>query len=257
MTADQGALESAAQALRAARHVVVLTGAGVSAESGIPTFRDALTGLWERFDAEMLATAEAFRRDPALVWGWYEWRRARVLRARPNPGHLAIALLGKSVPTFTLVTQNVDDLHERAGSVAPVHLHGSLHEPRCFRCARPHRLPDGTPNEPEGGRRLEPPRCHHCGDRVRPGVVWFGEALPEGAWANARDAAGSCDVMIVVGTSGLVLPAATLPTLAAANGARIIRIDPNAEALSSVAGERIVGRAGVVLPALVAAVHAA
>ena len=241
-----------AQALRSARHVVVLTGAGVSAESGILTFRDALTGLWERFDAEALATAGAFRRDPALVWGWYEWRRGKVLRAQPNPGHHALAILETSVPQFTLVTQNVDDLHERAGSVEPIHLHGSLHEPRCFACARPYLLKDGMPDEPEGGRRLEPPRCLHCGGRVRPGVVWFGETLPVDPWKKAKDAASVCDVMIVVGTSGLVQPAASLPGFAAKNGARIVLIDPNPDAIASPSTERIVGIAGVVLPALVA-----
>ena len=123
-----------AETLRSAQHVVVFTGAGVSAESGIPTFRDALTGLWERFDASSLATAEAFRADPALVWGWYEWRRMKVLQAKPNPAHLAIAELARHVPRLTLVTQNVDDLHERAGSREVIHLHGSLHQPRCFDC---------------------------------------------------------------------------------------------------------------------------
>jgi NAD-dependent deacetylase len=123
--------EAAVAALRAARQVVVFTGAGVSAESGIPTFRDALTGLWERFDAAELASADAFRRDPALVWGWYEWRRMSAMRAEPNAGHRAIAALATRVPKLTLVTQNVDDLHERAGSEAPIHLHGSLFAPRC------------------------------------------------------------------------------------------------------------------------------
>jgi NAD-dependent deacetylase len=249
---DTTVLRKTAQALRSARHVVVLTGAGVSAESGIPTFRDALTGLWDRFDAEALATAEAFRHDPALVWGWYEWRRGKVLRAQPNPGHLAIAELETMVPQFTLVTQNVDDLHERAGSAAPIHLHGSLHEPRCFACARPHRLEGGMPDEPEGGRLLEPPRCLHCGGRVRPGVVWFGETLPMDAWKRAKEAASVCDVMIVVGTSGLVQPAASLPGVAAKNGAWIVLIDPNPDAISWPSVERIVGAAGVVLPALVA-----
>ncbi len=133
-------------ALRSARHVVVFTGAGVSAESGIPTFRDALTGLWERFDPGELATPEAFRRDPALVWGWYEWRRMRVLQSQPNPAHLAIADLARHVPQLTLITQNVDDLHERAGSEDVIHLHGSLHRPRCFACAR-------EPAEATAGRR--------------------------------------------------------------------------------------------------------
>lgn len=169
-------------ALRNARHVVVFTGAGVSAESGIPTFRDALTGLWTQFDASELASPEGFRADPALVWGWYEWRRMTVMHAEPNPAHYAIAKLAGLVPQLTVITQNVDDLHERAGSADPVRLHGSLRRPRCFACNRPHEFSPGIPEEPEGGRRLEPPRCGHCGGRIRPGVVWFGEELPRDAW---------------------------------------------------------------------------
>jgi NAD-dependent deacetylase len=143
-------------ALQEAKHVAVLTGAGVSAESGIPTFRDALTGLWERFDAEDLATPDAFRKDKELVWGWYEWRRMKVLRSLPNPAHLAIAELARHVPKLTFVTQNVDDLHKRAGSTDVLHLHGSLHSPRCFACGRVHTSAPGIPEEPEGGRRLIP-----------------------------------------------------------------------------------------------------
>ena len=124
-------LERAGEALRGARRVVVFTGAGMSAESGVPTFRDALTGLWERYDPEELATPQAFRADPELVWGWYEWRRARVTRAEPNPGHVAVAAIEARLPGTLIVTQNVDDLHERAGSAAPLRLHGSLFAPRC------------------------------------------------------------------------------------------------------------------------------
>ena len=135
-------------ALQLAKHVVVFTGSGVSAESGIATFRDALTGLWERFNVKDLATPEAFRRDEALVWGWYEWRRIKVLRAQPNPAHLAIAALAQYVPKLTVITQNVDDLHERAGSAGVLHLHGSLHRPHCSVCGQAHSLPRGTPKEP-------------------------------------------------------------------------------------------------------------
>ena len=158
-------------ALQRAKHVVVFTGAGVSAESGIATFRDALTGLWERFDVKYLATPEAFLRDEELVWGWYEWRRMKVLRAQPNPAHIAIAALARYVPKLTVITQNVDDLHERAGSFGVLHLHGSLHSPRCAACSQAHSLPRGVPEEPEGGRRVRPPRCMNCGGAVRPGVV--------------------------------------------------------------------------------------
>lgn len=246
-------LQAASAALRSARHVVALTGAGVSAEGGIPTFRDALTGLWENYDAHALATVDAFRNDPALVWGWYEWRRAKVLRAAPNPAHLAIAALERLVPQFTLVTQNVDDLHERAGSSSAIHLHGSLHQPRCFACARPHTLPPDVPDEPEGGRRLEPPRCLYCGGRIRPGVVWFGEALPDGAWEAATVAATACELVLVIGTSGLVYPAAGLPKIAGNKGATIIEVNPRPGELDVVGAEGLVGEAGVILPALVEA----
>jgi len=213
------------RALRSARHVVVFTGAGVSAESGIPTFRDALTGLWERFDPGELATADAFRRDPALVWGWYEWRRMKVLQARPNPAHMAIAELAGHVPQLTLITQNVDDLHERAGSREVIHLHGSLHRPRCFACAREPAEPLPAPDEPEAGRRLEPPRCRHCGGRLRPGVVWFGESLPGDALRAAFAAARACDLLLSVGTSGVVYPAAEVPHLARAAGATLVQVN--------------------------------
>lgn len=211
-------LEQIADALRAARHVVVLTGAGVSAESGIPTFRDPLTGLWQRFDPGQLASARAFLQSPALVWGWYEWRRMKVMQAQPNPAHLSLARLAELVPQLTLITQNVDDLHERAGSVDVIHLHGNLQQPRCFACARMPREPLGVPEEPEGGRELEPPRCQHCGGRLRPGVVWFGESLPAAALKQAFTAAGACDLLLVVGTAGVVYPAAKLPEITRQSG---------------------------------------
>ena len=236
--------------LREARHVVVFTGAGVSAESGIPTFRDALTGLWERFDVAELASAEGFRRDPELVWGWYEWRRASVMRAQPNAAHHAIAALAQHVPQLTLVTQNVDDLHERAGSEAPIHLHGSLFAPRCSACGLPAALPAGIPDEPEGGRRVAAPLCRHCGGRIRPGVVWFGEALPEAALAEAFDAARSCDVLLSVGTSSLVFPAAQIPVEAHRAGAIVVQVNPNETDLDAIADFNLRGTAASVLPLL-------
>jgi len=238
--------------LARARHVVVFTGAGVSAESGIPTFRDALAGLWERFDAEQLATPEAFRRDPDLVWGWYEWRRMLVMRAQPNAAHRAIAELEGRVDRFTLVTQNVDDLHDRAGSRAPLRLHGSLFAPRCFECDEPAPLAPGIPQEPESGRRLAPPSCGRCGAKVRPGVVWFGEALPEAAIARAFEAAESCDVLLSVGTSSLVHPAAQVPWIAKRAGARVIQVNPNPTALDEIADLNLRTPAATALPTLVA-----
>ncbi|MGQ8918129.1 SIR2 family NAD-dependent protein deacylase [Pseudomonas lundensis] len=215
-----------AQQLREAKHIVVFTGAGASAESGIPTFRDALTGLWERFDPAQLATLEAFRADPSLCWGWYEWRRHKVLQAQPNGAHLAIAELAKHVPRLTVVTQNVDDLHERAGSLDVIHLHGSLHSPRCIDCGRAYTLPFTSEALPEGGSRIEPPRCSACDGYVRPGVVWFGEMLPEDAWCAGLAAADACDVFLSIGTSGIVYPAAELPLRALGHGGTVVHINP-------------------------------
>lgn len=244
------AVERAAAAVRRARHVVVFTGAGVSAESGIPTFRDALTGLWARFDAAQLATPQAFAADPELVWGWYEWRRRRALAAVPNAGHLALAHLATRVPKLTLITQNVDDLHERAGSRDVLHLHGRLHRPRCSACGLAYSdwsdLPAGA-DLPQV--RLPPPSCATCGGVVRPGVVWFGEPLPERELGDAYAAAGNAEVLISVGTSGLVYPAARIPQHAHAAGATVIEVNPEP---SGIAADLVLtGKAGAVLPALV------
>ena len=219
-------ISTLAQQVREAKRVVVFTGAGASAESGIPTFRDALTGLWERFDPAQLATSEAFRADPALCWGWYEWRRHKVLQAQPNGAHLAIAELARHVPRLTVVTQNVDDLHERAGSRDVIHLHGSLHSPRCIDCGLAYTLPLTSEALPEGGTRIEPPRCTVCDGHVRPGVVWFGEMLPEDAWNAGLTAADDCDLFLSIGTSGIVYPAAELPLRALGRGATVVHINP-------------------------------
>ncbi|MEU7866471.1 NAD-dependent deacylase [Dactylosporangium sp. NPDC049140] len=245
-----GAVEAAAALVAGAHSVVVFTGAGMSAESGVPTFRDDLTGLWARFDAERLATPEAFHADPDLVWGWYEWRRSRARRAEPNAGHRAVAALEAAVPGTTVVTQNVDDLHERAGSTAPNHLHGSLFAPRCIGAgAHPAVFPDAE--EPQEGRRLAPPRCDACGALVRPGVVWFGEALPEEALRAAVAAAASCDVLLTVGTSGVVYPAAEIPRIAARAGAAVVQVNPDPTPLDAVSTLNLRGTAATILPALV------
>ena len=220
--------------------IVVLTGAGMSAESGIATFRDALTGLWPRFDPAELACEKGFRRDPALVWGWYRWRAAQLMGCEPNAGHRGLAMLADAGHDLHIVTQNVDDLHERAGSPDVLHLHGQLLRSRCIDC--------GAMREPEPmlqslgqvtaeGTREPPPRCEVCGGDYRPGVVWFGEALPEAAWRDAAALAGACELMVVIGTSSLVQPAASLPLLAKRNGARIIEINPQAAPLSASADE--------------------
>lgn len=239
------------EALRAAQHVVVFTGAGVSAESGIPTFRDRQTGLWERFRAEDLATPEAFERDPALVWGWYEWRRSQLMRAQPNPAHFAIATMEQRVPRFTLITQNVDDLHERAGSREVVHLHGLLMQPYCQRCRAPFTF-DGPPLVADpGGQRIEPPTCQKCGGRIRPGVVWFGESLPSQEWERAVSSAHTCDVFFCVGTSAVVYPAAGLIHMARQAGAITIQVNPHSTEVDDAVSIDLRGNAGVILPELV------
>lgn len=243
---EEGLLAS----LRRATRVVVLTGSGVSAESGVPTFRDAQTGLWANFDAMELATPDAFRRDPALVWGWYEWRRAVVQRAQPNAAHRAIAAMATRVPTFTLITQNVDDLHERAGSRDVLHLHGQLARPYCKGCGEVWTT-SAQPSLEMGGERIDPPACKNCGGRVRPGVVWFGESLPELEWMAASEAAGRCQVFLCVGTSSVVYPAASLTSIAIAAGAVTVQVNPNPTDIDSAVTWSIRGPAGEVLPQIV------
>ena len=247
----------ASEALGRAGRLVVFTGAGMSAESGVSTFRDARVGLWARYDPQELATPEAFRRDPDLVWGWYEWRRAAVVAAAPNAGHLAVAELARRVPHCAVITQNVDDLHERGGFGAPIRLHGTLFAPRCIVCAQPAPVPDATAatwvEQPAEGRRVPPPRCAGCGGLVRPGVVWFGESLPEQALTAAVEEASACDVLLSVGTSAVVYPAAEIPRLAARRGATVIQVNPQTTPLDGIATVNLRGSAAQVLPALVAA----
>lgn len=222
--------------VREARSMVVLTGAGMSAESGIPTFRDAYNGLWARYPVQELATPRAFQADSSLVWGWYVWRMAVIRAASPHAGHLALADLVRRelVPSLTLVTQNVDDLHERAGSTNVAHLHGNILRPVCHVCGEPYlgfEPPADSAENPS--LRLAPPACEICGGDVRPGVVWFGEQPPRREWAQAEQAASQCDLLIAVGTSGVVFPAALLPSIAKHHGARFVEINPIESDLSS------------------------
>lgn len=240
-------LEQAVQLVRAAQRLVIFTGAGVSAESGVPTFRDALTGLWARYDPQELATPQAFQRNPALVWDWYEYRRGLVRAARPNPAHVAIARLQNARPQVTLITQNVDDLHEQAGSQAVIRLHGSIARTRCFYDCQGHPTliaPDVLASLPPAS----PPACPHCGRWLRPDVVWFGEALPARALEAAFDAAQRCDALLAVGTSGLVEPAASLPHVARRAGAFIVEVNPAASAVAP--DVWLQGPAGLIMPAL-------
>jgi NAD-dependent deacetylase len=210
--------------------ICVFTGAGMSAESGVPTFRGTHDSLWSRFDPMRLATADAWRADASLVWAWYRWRMERVRDARPHAGHRALSELARRTVKVSLITQNVDDLHERAGSVVDAHVHGSLFALRCFDCDVP--FEDGLSPFDLGAQRIAPMACTHCGGGIRPGVVWFGEALPDDAWQSATAAARECALMLVVGTSGLVHPAAGLPALARQNGAVVVEINPERTALS-------------------------
>jgi NAD-dependent deacetylase len=228
-----------AERLRRARSVAVLTGAGMSAESGIPTFRGGDNSLWRDFDPETLATPEGFRRDPALVWAWYHWRTGLVAQAQPHVGHRALAQLEARLPALDVITQNVDNLHERAGSRRVVHLHGSMFALRCFACARPHDETTATSKttasatdatfasaNAEPTLRLEPPRCDHCGGRIRPGVVWFGEALPDAPWQQSLRNVREAELLLVVGTAGVVQPAASLVMEARQAGAFVVEINP-------------------------------
>ncbi len=230
-----------------AQRVAVLTGSGVSAESGVPTFRDAQTGLWANFKPEELATPGAFLRNPRLVWEWYAWRRQLVARAEPNPAHLALAELERRVPRFTLITQNVDGLHQRAGSREMIELHGNITRTKCF--------DENTvvADWPDTGE--VPPRCPRCGGMLRPDVVWFEEALPEGAMALALGRSGDCEVFLSVGTSTVVYPAASLPFHARSHGAKVVEVNPMATPLTREADYALTGPAGAILPELLAALN--
>lgn len=230
--------------LLGAKSVTVLTGAGVSAESGVPTFRDAQTGLWAKYRAEDLATPGAFRRNPRLVWEWYAWRRELVAAAKPNPAHLALAELEKRVPTFHLITQNVDGLHQRAGGKRVIELHGNITRTKCFE--------EDVVVEQWREDGDVPPKCPRCGGRLRPDVVWFEEMLPAQALSEAIHASGACDVFLSIGTSGLVYPAAGLPHEALRCGATVVEVNPQPTAFARQAHFALAGAAGVVLPALLA-----
>jgi NAD-dependent deacetylase len=220
--------------------VAVLTGAGVSAESGVPTFRGE-RGLWRGFRPDQLATPEAFRRDPALVWAWYDWRRGLIAACAPNAAHETLAEMETALPDFTLITQNVDGLHQAAGSRNVLELHGNIWRVRCTACGAIHE--DRRVPLPE-----IPPRCPACEGLLRPDVVWFGESLPPGVLEAAWAAAARCRLMLVVGTSAVVQPAASLPLVALRNGAHLVEVNPAETPLSAHAHEVLRGPAAEVLP---------
>ncbi|MCS6907524.1 MAG: NAD-dependent deacylase [Anaerolineales bacterium] len=234
------------EALRQAQRIAALTGAGVSQESGLRTFREAQDGLWAQYRPEDLATPQAFQRNPKLVWDWYAWRRERVYQAKPNPAHYALAELARLVPHFTLITQNVDGLHQAAGSPNVIELHGNIRRVRCSVCGQVY-----TQWEQHAE---EVPRCRSCNGLLRPDVVWFGENLPPAELEAAFEAARTCELFFSIGTSGVVQPAASLAYLARREGARIVEINAEATPLTPFADFAFQGKAGVILPALV---HAA
>lgn len=227
-------MQNIRERLRSAKTVSVLTGAGISAESAVPTFRGA-GGLWKNFRPEDLATADAFTKDPKLVWEWYDWRRGLIAEAQPNPGHYALA-------PYTIITQNVDGLHQRAGSQNVLELHGSIWTLRCMVC-------DFSAYDKRVPLPALPPRCE-CGALLRPGVVWFGEGLPSEVWDNAVRAVRTSEILLVVGTSAVVYPAASLAPLAKRAGAIVIEINPDETPLSAAVDHSIRGFAGEVLPQL-------
>lgn len=237
-------LSKLAHLLKDVEQVVVLTGAGISQESGIPTFRGP-GGLWRNFRAEDLATPQAFHRDPQLVWEWYDWRRGLIGQAKPNPGHQALVALEVEVPNFTLITQNVDGLHRRAGSRRVLEIHGSIWEVRCLACG----------NIEEDRRMPIPilPHCERCGGLLRPNVVWFGEALNPEVLEASQQVLKQAQVMLVVGTSAVVQPAASFALWAREWGAKLAEINPDPTPLTPRCDIVLMGKAGEILPALVEA----
>lgn len=228
-----------------AQRVTALTGAGVSAESGVPTFRDAQTGLWSDFKPEELATPAGFLRNPRLVWEWYDWRRKLVKDARPNAAHFALVQMEKCIPHFTLITQNVDDLHQDAGSQNVIELHGNITRTKCFN--------ENTivQNWPETSD--VPPRCPNCGGLLRPDVVWFDEPMPAEEMARAFSAASNCDIFLSIGTSTIVYPAAELPFRALESGVTVVEINTESTPLTGKADYVLTGAAGAILPQLLSA----
>lgn len=242
----QNSIEAAARALARARKVVVFTGAGVSRESGIATFRDPEEGVWRKYDPLKMATLEGYLRDPPFVWAWYEHRFGMIAGAEPNAGHRAIAALERLFPSVTVVTQNIDGLHQRGGSTDVIELHGTMHRFACL-----YRKHGGYVSGDFEDQEERPPRCPVCGDLMRPDVVWFGEALPHEALDRGQLLCAACDAMLIVGTSGIVFPAAALPLQAIHSGATVIDVNPEPSALSSQATIYLKGRGGDILPQLV------
>ena len=229
--------------LESATHTTILTGSGISAESGVPTFREAQTGLWSQYDPESLATPDAFERDPVLVWQWYRWRRELIGEAKPNRGHMALVELESLIRNCSLITQNVDGLHQLAGSSAVIELHGNIMRSKCTR--------DGRIVKEISDSSDDLPHCPDCGGLLRPDVVWFGEALPRDNYHEALNAAKNSDIFFTIGTSGVVQPAASLALEARARGAIIVEINIEDTPLTQFSDFVLRGTAGEILPSLV------
>lgn len=244
-------LETFAKVLAASQRLVISTGAGISKESGIPTFRDAQTGLWAKYDPEQLATPQAFRANPKLVWDWYQFRRDLVQQARPNPGHYALVELETLLPHVVIITQNVDGFHHQVGSRDVICLHGNIQENKCFEdCQGDPTLVDIS--KLEWDKMAGPPLCPYCQKAyVRPNVVWFNESLPQEALHRAFRLVSETDVMLVIGTSGVVQPAASLPYIARQNGATILEINPNPSDITPLATHYLPAPSGEVLPLII------
>lgn len=242
-------IEQAREILAKANHIEVFTGAGMSADSGIATYRDAVTGLWENVDPQAMASIDAWRIDPETMFAWYLWRAHLAQQAEPNAGHIAIAEAAKR-KRVTVTTQNIDNLHERAGSEEVAHLHGSLFDFRCADCGTPYDDPIDIPREQVPA--ITPPECPLCGGLIRPGVVWFGEALPEHEWQLAEERMKTADAVLIVGTSGVVYPAAGLPLMAHAREIPIVEVTPMRTDLSHLATAVVEDTAANALPQLLA-----
>ena len=237
------------QKLVQAEWVTAFTGAGVSAESGVPTFRGA-DGIWAHFKPEELANMDAFMRNPSLVWEWYAHRKRVIAEVQPNPGHAALVRMEQLYPEFALITQNIDNLHRRAGNTRIYELHGNIERNYCIGCGKRY-------SNSEVLAQSGVPRCTDCDKAVRPDVVWFGEQLPEDEWEHSVRAAQSADVFLSIGTSGIVYPAASLPQIAKRSGAYLVEINPEPTPLTDVTDEFLPGLSGTILPLLVEAVEQA
>jgi NAD-dependent deacetylase len=254
MPLDHVDIRRAADLIHGSHYLTVLTGAGVSKESGVPTFRDALDGLWSQYDPTQLANAAPFRNNPKLVWDFYEYRRAIMRPAKPNPGQYALAELERRLPHMQLITQNVDDLHEQAGSKNVIRLHGRMNANKCSANCKGNPTPVDVALVKWDGES-GPPSCPYCGSPVRPDVVWFGELLPAEQLQAANAACEMADVMLVIGTSGVVRPAADMPYYAKQRGATVIEINPVESEITPIADLWLAGPSGEILPRVLTALN--